>query len=845
MPAGDYYLNKFNGSSIDEKIFVAQFGKALSFDVSLNPVMLDVSLASHTHAYLPLSGGTMSNTTVVTNLNADLLDGQHGSYYSPTTHTHSYLPLTGGTMSNTTVVTNLNADLLDGQHGSYYSPSTHTHPTYIPYTGGTSNVNLGVHNLTVDTTSLFVDSVNHRVGMGTISPGAPLHVFTTGVLSGNTVMFQNNNIAGRVIQYCGMTYDAGGASFDMRAHGSSYVETLFGVSMADATALLGIQNSRFVIGNYQYSDLILGTNNKERIKIMADGRISIGQIYTSWEDDISTTFNPTAMVHLQPGTGDEGTAPLKLTSGPILAIPEPGAFEYNGTALYFTTASGRVPLTASSLDLQTVTDNGWYTTNGILSYNFMQVANEAGIIFKYSSLYAGAIQALWNDDANGNMAAVTLGANITGLNIMEAYLNLGTNDVSVRMLTASLNQTTFVTEIKVGDIYGDASSRLSFLSDTLVMMYIDASATDQILLLGTTSINSVFKSTVTTGTSPFTLASTTLVTNLNADLLDGNHASAFASASHTHSNYDNYNQWTFQPENFAGSGASYTINSGYFVKLKAGTGMDLTHSLTGSTVTVTLTSSGGFPGFGTTHTTCAYGDHTHSNYDNYNQWILMAYNGAYDSYAVTAGSTLTLDAGPNIAFDTADLGGQGILVISVVNIPDIVLTGYTYGSTGLISASDSLKVALSKLQTQMPKTLYWDVSDAINVGTGVQDNNSYTLPANTLSADGQRLELLYSGSSAANTNAKTIQFYFGGTSYITLTNSSSTSLNWFLKITLIRYSSTYFRLRFDGNWNVVGSGTAIGSGITYSSTNTIKLTVQGGATSDITCKQVTITHFSS
>ena len=36
----------------------------------------DFSMA-HNHPYLPLSGGTMSNTNVVTNLNADLLDGWH------------------------------------------------------------------------------------------------------------------------------------------------------------------------------------------------------------------------------------------------------------------------------------------------------------------------------------------------------------------------------------------------------------------------------------------------------------------------------------------------------------------------------------------------------------------------------------------------------------------------------------------------------------------------------------------------------------------------------------------------------------------------------------------------
>jgi hypothetical protein len=62
------------------------------------------------------------------------------------------------TTTNTTLVSNLNADLLDGHDTSYFA----TAGGYIPYTGGTSNVDLGVHNLTVDTNSLFVDSVKHR-----------------------------------------------------------------------------------------------------------------------------------------------------------------------------------------------------------------------------------------------------------------------------------------------------------------------------------------------------------------------------------------------------------------------------------------------------------------------------------------------------------------------------------------------------------------------------------------------------------------------------------------------------------------------------------------------------------
>lgn len=43
-----------------------------------------------------------------------------------------------------------------------------------------------------------------------------------------------------------------------------------------------------------------------------------------------------------------------------------------------------------------------------------------------------------------------------------------------------------------------------------------------------------FQSDVTTGTAPFTVASQTVVTNLNASLLEGNAASAFATAGHDH-----------------------------------------------------------------------------------------------------------------------------------------------------------------------------------------------------------------------------------------------------------------------------------------------------------------------
>jgi hypothetical protein len=56
--------------------------------------------------------------------------------------------------------------------------------SYIPYTGGTSNVDLGLHNLTVGTNALFVDSVNHRVGIGTTTPSELLTLGTAGTTAG-------------------------------------------------------------------------------------------------------------------------------------------------------------------------------------------------------------------------------------------------------------------------------------------------------------------------------------------------------------------------------------------------------------------------------------------------------------------------------------------------------------------------------------------------------------------------------------------------------------------------------------------------------------------------------------
>ena len=55
-------------------------------------------------------------------------------------------------------------------------------------------------------------------------------------------------------------------------------------------------------------------------------------------------------VTIRPGTTAAGTAPLKLTSGPLMTTPEPGAIEFLTDGLYITQTSGSERRIIASVD---------------------------------------------------------------------------------------------------------------------------------------------------------------------------------------------------------------------------------------------------------------------------------------------------------------------------------------------------------------------------------------------------------------------------------------------------------------------------------------------------------------
>jgi hypothetical protein len=118
----------------------------------------------------PLS---VSSTTLVTNLNSDLLDGFTSGNSS------GNIPVSNGSLN-----TNLNADLLDGIHASGFATSSHTHTGLLP--SGTSGQTLRNNGSSwISNSVLYNNGTN--IGIGTTSPSALLHANGTGTGEGNVL----------------------------------------------------------------------------------------------------------------------------------------------------------------------------------------------------------------------------------------------------------------------------------------------------------------------------------------------------------------------------------------------------------------------------------------------------------------------------------------------------------------------------------------------------------------------------------------------------------------------------------------------------------------------------------
>lgn len=120
---------------------------------------------------------------------ANTNDPSANSTVSPTGY--AWLKLDTLLVSNNAVVTNLNADKLDGQDGSYYldfGNATNTNLitlASVTANGATTSSAISTGGLNVDSGTLYVDATNNYVGIGIVEPRAKLQIVDVGIHTAN------------------------------------------------------------------------------------------------------------------------------------------------------------------------------------------------------------------------------------------------------------------------------------------------------------------------------------------------------------------------------------------------------------------------------------------------------------------------------------------------------------------------------------------------------------------------------------------------------------------------------------------------------------------------------------
>lgn len=209
----------------------------------------------------------------------------------------------------------------------------------------------------------------------------------------------------------------------------------------------------------------------------------------------------------------------------------------------------------------------------------------------------------------------------------------------------------------------------------------------------------------------------------------------------------------------------------------------------------------------------------------------------------TLEATSALKVGGNVDGGMCYVWGGGYVLSSVAATNGQILIGKTglqpalgtlTGTTNqVVVTNGSGSITLSA--PGMVAALNVNTTAVGNVGGGTDDLITYSLPANSLSANGKGVRVTAWGTGANNANAKTLTMNFGATTMVTCSMSGNQDLIWRIQALIFRTGSnaqTYAAFLDDGRTTGV-LNTGYGQGTTAETDSggiTIKCT--GAATSD-------------
>jgi len=393
------------------------------------------------------------------------------------------------TVTSTTVVTNLNSDLLDGQEGSYYRDA--------------GNLNAG----TVPTA---------RLGSGTAN--------NTTYLRGDSTW---------------ATIPASTAISDITTNGTYY--PLFAASTSGTLSSAYVSSTKITIN--PSTGTITISHNSDTSTIAAAGFSGVGTSLTALNaSNLSSGTVPTAQ--LGSGTANSGTY---LRGDSTWASVPPSTTITNDES----TNSSFYPLVASS---NTGTLSTAYTSSSKLTFNpstgLLTSTGFSGSGASLSSLNASNLSSgTVSIDRLGSSGTKNSTTYLAGDNTWKSFSSVSEISGGTSYYVAMLNATTGVlgtVYVKSGTLLFDqatgvlsatgfsgSGANLSSIPETAISdgsLLARVGSTETITQIWTFNAIPAFNGGTSGASAPFTVDSTYLVTNLNADKLDGNDGSYYTNA---------------------------------------------------------------------------------------------------------------------------------------------------------------------------------------------------------------------------------------------------------------------------------------------------------------------------
>ena len=264
---------------------------------------------------------TVSSTTKVNNLNADLLDGLDSTYIM------NYNNLTNKPLATTWVANGSNVYYTNGYVGigtvtPLVSLDIRTTDAVLLPKGTTEQRPVGVkgyirYNTTIDKFEGY-GAGNAWGAIGGMTSPDGLTYATASESGSNDLRFYTNNVNRMIID------SNGNVGFGTSAPlCTAHVEGTFQVAVANSTKLIVSAAGYVGIGISTPTQALDVNGNAKALNIYSSSNVGIG------------TTQPLARLDI--GAGTSTVAPILLRSGVTLTTPLSGAYEYDGSAMYATT----------------------------------------------------------------------------------------------------------------------------------------------------------------------------------------------------------------------------------------------------------------------------------------------------------------------------------------------------------------------------------------------------------------------------------------------------------------------------------------------------------------------------